>query len=70
MTVSDLPGLDLDEGAYSHEPPLGRLAASLARWPGVRWVSIRDGRLSVTVDDEATAERVREAAAGAEVRVG
>jgi hypothetical protein len=70
MTVSDLPGLDLDEGAYSHEPPLGRLAASLARWPGVRWVSIRDGMLSVTVDDEATAARVREAAAGAEVRVG
>jgi len=64
--VSDLPGLDLDEGAYSHEPPLGRLA----RWPGVRWVSLCDGRLSVTVDDEATAERVREAAAGAEVRVG
>ena len=26
--------------------------------------------LRVTVDDEATAERVREAAAGAEVRVG
>lgn len=68
--MSDLPGLDLDEGAYSHEPPIGRLAAALARLPGVRWVSIRDGRLSVTVDDEATAERVREAAAGAEVRVG
>jgi len=49
---------------------LGRLAASLARWPGVRWVSIRDGRLSVTVDDEATAERVREAAPGVEVTVG
>ena len=70
MTVSDLPGLDLDEGAYSHEPPLARLAAALARWPGVCWVSLCDGRLSVTVDDEATAERVREAAAGAEVRVG
>ena len=68
--MSDLPGLDLDEAVYIHEPPLGRLAAALARWPGVRWVSLCDGRLSVTVDDEATAGLVREAAEGAEVRVG
>lgn len=69
--MSDIPaGLDMDEAAYAYEPPLGRLAAALARVPGVRWVSMRRGRLSVTVDDEATAERVREAAPGAEVRVG
>ena len=61
---------DLNEALYIEEPPLSRLAMALARLPGVIGVSVRDGVLRVTVDDEATAERVREAAPGAEVRVG
>jgi hypothetical protein len=68
--MTDPAGLDFDESTMTHEPPLSRLAMTIARLPGVRHVSLRDGRLEATVDDEAAARVVRGMAPEAEVRVG